>query len=153
NMYDLATHTINFVRDVVVAIVVGEASLRRHALCEDKAENIRAAVGEVATAITASTLVTVAVFLPVAFVGGQTGELFRPFALTASLALLASLFVALTIVPVLAYWFLSRRGKEAKLTRAQKKQWKAERATTLAQWRKERKEAAKRPIDPENPSG
>ncbi|HJG79547.1 MAG TPA: efflux RND transporter permease subunit [Brevibacterium senegalense] len=153
NMLTLAALTISIGRVVDDSIVVVEAIRRRHSLGGDKAENIRAAVGEVATAITASTLVTVAVFLPVAFVGGQTGELFRPFALTASLALLASLFVALTIVPVLAYWFLSRRGKEAKLTRAQKKQWKAERATTLAQWRKERKEAAKRPIDPENPSG
>ena len=153
NMLTLAALTISIGRVVDDSIVVVEAIRRRHSLGGDKAENIRAAVGEVATAITASTLVTVAVFLPVAFVGGQTGELFRPFALTASLALLASLFVALTIVPVLAYWFLSRRGKEAKLTRAQKKQWKSERASTLAQWRKERKEAAKRPIDPENPSG
>ena len=54
-----------------------------------------------ATAITSSTITTVAVFLPIAFVGDVTGELFRPFALTASLALLASLVVALTIVPVL----------------------------------------------------
>src|SRR5699024_11622804 len=115
NMYDLATHTINFVRDVVVAIVVGEASLRRHALCEDKAENIRASVGEVATAITASTLVTVAVFLPVAFVGGQTGELFRPFALTAARSLLGPRSVAATIVPGLAYGFVSVAGEGAKL--------------------------------------
>ena len=56
-----------------------------------------------AGAITASTLTTVAVFLPLAFVTGQTGEMFRPFALTATIALLSSLFVALTIVPVLAY--------------------------------------------------
>ena len=153
NMLTLAALTISIGRVVDDSIVVVEAIRRRHALGGDKAENIRAAVGEVATAITASTLVTVAVFLPVAFVGGQTGELFRPFALTASVALLASLFVALTIVPVLAYWFLSRRGKEAKLTRDQKKLWKRERAATLAQWRTERREAAKRPIDPANPSG
>jgi HAE1 family hydrophobic/amphiphilic exporter-1 len=46
------------------------------------------------------------VFLPISFVGGSTGELFRPFALTVTIALLASLLVSLTIVPVLAYWFL-----------------------------------------------
>lgn len=153
NMLTLAALTISIGRVVDDSIVVVEAIRRRHALGGDKAENIRAAVGEVATAITASTLVTVAVFLPVAFVGGQTGELFRPFALTASIALLASLFVALTIVPVLAYWFLSRRGKEAKLSSAQKKAWRADRKQMLGRWRAERREAAKRPLDPENPSG
>ncbi|HKT55581.1 MAG TPA: efflux RND transporter permease subunit [Microbacterium sp.] len=67
---------------------------------------ITRAVREVATAVSASTITTVAVFLPIAFVGDVTGELFRPFALTVTIAMLASLFVALTIVPVLAYWFL-----------------------------------------------
>ena len=47
-----------------------------------------------------------AVFLPMALVGGMVGELFRPFGITVTVALLASLMVALTIVPVLAYWFL-----------------------------------------------
>ena len=153
NMLTLAALTISIGRVVDDSIVVVEAIRRRHALGGDKAENIRAAVGEVATAITSSTLVTVAVFLPVAFVGGQTGELFRPFALTASLALVASLFVALTIVPVLAYWFLSRRGKEAKLTRDQKRAWKSDRRQFVKQWRLERKTAAKRPVDASNPSG
>lgn len=46
-------------------------------------------------------------FLPIAFVGDMTGELFRPFALTVTIAMAASLLVALTIVPVLAYWFLA----------------------------------------------
>ena len=63
-------------------------------------------VREVAVAVTASTITTVAVFLPLALVTDITGELFRPFALTITIALAASLFVALTIVPVLAYWFL-----------------------------------------------
>src|SRR5699024_12147478 len=84
----------------------------------DKFSNILAAVSEVAGAITASTLTTVAVFLPLAFVTGQTGEMFRPFALTATIALLSSLFVALPIVPVLAYWFLRQREARVKLSRA-----------------------------------
>src|SRR5699024_3088491 len=63
-------------------------------------------VREVAGAITAATLATVVVFLPVAVVSGWAGELLRPFALTVAIAMLASLVVALTIVPVLAYWFL-----------------------------------------------
>ncbi|MBP0656724.1 efflux RND transporter permease subunit, partial [Mycobacterium tuberculosis] len=61
---------------------------------------------EVAMAITASTITTVAVFLPIVFVGDMVGELFRPFAMTVTIAMVASLLVALTIVPVLAYWFL-----------------------------------------------
>ncbi|HNP16529.1 MAG TPA: efflux RND transporter permease subunit, partial [Terrimesophilobacter sp.] len=52
-------------------------------------------------------------FLPIALVGDITGELFRPFALTITIALAASLFVALTIVPVLAYWFLGNTKKAA----------------------------------------
>jgi HAE1 family hydrophobic/amphiphilic exporter-1 len=70
-------------------------------------------VREVAGAITASTITTVAVFLPIALVEGVTGELFRPFSLTVTIALLASLLVSLTIVPVLAYWFL-KPAKPAK---------------------------------------
>lgn len=64
------------------------------------------AVKEVSGAVTASTATTVAVFLPIAFVGSTAGELFRPFALTVTIALASSLLVALTIVPVLSYWFL-----------------------------------------------
>ena len=57
-------------------------------------------------------------FVPIAFVGDVTGELFRPFALTTTIALLSSLVVSLTIVPVLAFWFLrdprlARRGHRA----------------------------------------
>ena len=65
-------------------------------------------------AITASTLTTVAVFLPLAFVGGLVGEVFVGFALTITFALLASLVVAVTVVPVLADLFLraEHRGAE-----------------------------------------
>ncbi len=74
------------------------------------AASIIRAVREVAGAVTSSTLTTVAVFLPIGLVSGQTGELFRPFAMTVTIALLASLFVALTVVPVLASWFMRRRA-------------------------------------------
>ncbi|WP_375401043.1 efflux RND transporter permease subunit [uncultured Amnibacterium sp.] len=73
---------------------------------EQRRASVFAAVREVAGAVTASTVTTVAVFLPIAFVADVAGELFRPFALTVSIALAASLIVSLTIVPVLAYWFL-----------------------------------------------
>ena len=64
---------------------------------------------EIVTAVTASTLTTVAVFLPIAFLTGIAGSFFRPFALTVVTALLASLLVAVTVVPLLASRFLKPR--------------------------------------------
>ena len=61
---------------------------------------------EIVTAVTASTLTTVAVFLPIAFLTGIAGSFFRPFALTVVTALIASLLVAVTVVPLLASRFL-----------------------------------------------
>ncbi|MFI5282639.1 MAG: efflux RND transporter permease subunit [Candidatus Dormibacterales bacterium] len=57
---------------------------------------------EITTAVFSSTLTTVAVFLPIAFLTGIAGSFFRPFALTVVVALLASLIVAVTVVPLLA---------------------------------------------------
>ena len=62
-----------------------------------------------ASAVTSSTLASVAVFLPLGLVGGQIGELFLPLAITVSIALLASLLVAVTIIPVLTSVFMKRR--------------------------------------------
>ncbi|MBG0719194.1 efflux RND transporter permease subunit [Microbacterium sp. 2C] len=106
NILTLGALTIAIGRVVDDSIVVIENIKRHYVGDADKGASIRLAVREVAGAITASTITTVAVFLPIAFVGDMTGELFRPFALTVAIAMTASLFVALTIVPVLAYWFL-----------------------------------------------
>ncbi len=106
NILTLGALTISIGRVVDDAIVVIENIKRHMSYGEEKTEAILAAVREVGGAIAASTICTVAVFLPIAFVGGMVGELFRPFALTVSIAMLASLVVALTIVPVLAYWFI-----------------------------------------------
>ena len=106
NVITLAALTIAIGRVVDDSIVVIENIKRHIGFGEEKLPAILAGVREVSTAVTASTITTVAVFLPIALVGGLTGELFRPFALTVTMALLASLFVSLTIVPVLAYWFL-----------------------------------------------
>ncbi|MHA7178379.1 efflux RND transporter permease subunit [Arthrobacter sp. Sr24] len=106
NILTLGALTIAIGRVVDDSIVVIENIKRHLSYGEDKKTAILAAVREVAAAITASTLTTVAVFLPIAFVGSLAGELFRPFALTVTFALIASLLVSLTIVPVLAYWFL-----------------------------------------------
>ena len=110
NILTLGALTIAIGRVVDDSIVVIENIKRHYVGTADKLRSILLAVREVAAAITASTITTVAVFLPIAFVGDMTGELFRPFALTVTIAMTASLLVSLTIVPVLAYWFL-RPGK------------------------------------------
>lgn len=110
NVITLGALTIAIGRVVDDSIVVIENIKRHLTLGEEKLPAILAAVKEVAGAVTASTATTVAVFLPIALVGDITGELFRPFALTVTIALAASLFVSLTIVPVLAYWFLGNKS-------------------------------------------
>ena len=77
---------------------------------------IQAAVsgaGQVAGAVTASTLTTVCVFLPIVFVEGITKQLFTDLALTMTFALVASLIVSLTLVPAMASGML-RKEKETK---------------------------------------
>ncbi|MCU1543995.1 MAG: efflux transporter permease subunit [Microbacteriaceae bacterium] len=110
NIITLGALTIAIGRVVDDSIVVIENIKRHLSFGEDKRSAILSAVKEVAGAVTASTVTTVAVFLPLALVGDVTGELFRPFALTVTIALAASLFVSLTIVPVLAYWFLGAKA-------------------------------------------
>ena len=90
------------------AIVVLENIYRHRAMGEDRLTAVLNGPREVATAITAATLTTVGVFLPLGLVGGLVSQLFLPFALTVTFALLASLVVALTVVPVLAYLFIDR---------------------------------------------
>ncbi len=118
NLLTLGALTISIGRVVDDSIVVIENINRHLSYGEKRRKAIMTAVKEVAGAITASTITTVAVFLPIALVDGLVGELFRPFAFTVAIALLASLLVSLTIVPVFAYWFLRmpkrlRAAKEA----------------------------------------
>jgi multidrug efflux pump subunit AcrB len=107
NIFTLAALTVAVGRVVDDSIVVVENIKRRAAGHRTLTTgDILASVKEVAGAVTASTLTTVTVFAPVAIVSGVVGELFRPFAVTVAVALGASLLVSMTIVPVLAYWFL-----------------------------------------------
>ncbi|WP_433342760.1 efflux RND transporter permease subunit [Streptomyces sp. CA-253872] len=106
NMLTLGALTIAIGRVVDDSIVVLENIKRHLGYGEERKEAILTAVKEVAGAVTASTLTTVAVFLPIGLVGGIVGELFSSFSLTVTSALLASLLVSLTVVPVLSYWFL-----------------------------------------------
>lgn len=106
NLLTLGALTIAVGRVVDDSIVVLENIKRHLAYGEEKRRAVLTAVREVSGAVTASTLTTVAVFLPIGFVGGLVGELFSSFAITVTVALLASLLVALTVIPVLAFWFL-----------------------------------------------
>ena len=113
NILTLGAMTIAIGRVVDDSIVVIENIKRHLSYGEGKRDAILTAVREVAGAITASTVATAAVFLPIGLVGGMVGELFRPFAFTTVIALAASLLVSLTIVPVLAYWFVKAGTKDA----------------------------------------
>ncbi|MFJ7265783.1 efflux RND transporter permease subunit [Streptomyces sp. NPDC099050] len=106
NMLTLGALTIAIGRVVDDSIVVLENIKRHLGYGEERQHAIITAVKEVAGAVTSSTLTTVAVFLPIAFVGGMVGQFFGPFSITVTAALLASLLVSLTVVPVLSYWFL-----------------------------------------------
>ncbi|MEU6716319.1 efflux RND transporter permease subunit [Nonomuraea sp. NPDC046802] len=121
NMLTLGALTIAIGRVVDDSIVVLENIQRHLSYGERKRQAIENGVREVAGAVTASTLTTVAVFLPIAFVGGFVGELFSPFSITVTVALLASLLVSLTVVPVLSYWFL-KPPKDGDRHRAEEKE-------------------------------
>ncbi|KQL18771.1 efflux RND transporter permease subunit [Cytobacillus solani] len=84
------------------AIVVIENIYRHLSMGKDSKEAALDGAKEVGGAITASTLTTIAVFIPVVFITGIIGELFTSFAMTISFSLFASLIVALTVVPMLA---------------------------------------------------
>ena len=108
NIMTLGGLAVAIGRVVDDSIVVLEAIYRHVQRGENTREATLNGTKEVALAITASTLTTVAVFLPLALVGGLIGEIFRPFALTVTFALLASLLVSLTIVPVLSSFFINK---------------------------------------------
>lgn len=106
NLMTLGAITVAIGRVIDDSIVVVENIYRRMHLKEEKLHGralIREATLEMFKPILSSTLVTVAVFAPLIFVGGMVGELFMPFALTMTFALGASLIVAITIVPALSH--------------------------------------------------
>jgi HAE1 family hydrophobic/amphiphilic exporter-1 len=88
------------------SIVVLESIFRHREMGKDAAEAAYVGAKEVAMAITASTLTTVSVFVPVLFVPGIAGELFNDMVVTICFSLAVSLVVALTLVPLLASRFL-----------------------------------------------
>lgn len=112
NIMTLGAITVAIGRVIDDSIVVVENIYRRLHLKEEKLTGralIREATIEMFRPISSSTLVTVAVFAPLVFVGGMVGELFVPFALTMTFALGASLLVAITIVPALSHTLFKKK--------------------------------------------
>ncbi|WP_102692799.1 efflux RND transporter permease subunit [Rummeliibacillus pycnus] len=106
NMMTLGAMTVAIGRVIDDSIVVIENIYRRIYLEGEKLHGralIREATIEMFKPILSSTVVTIAVFLPLGLVGGMVGELFLPFGLTMAFSLIASLIVAVTIVPVMAH--------------------------------------------------
>ena len=108
NIMTLGAVTVAIGRVIDDSIVVVENIFRKMHLKEKKTtyEIIKEATVEMFIPILSSTLVTIAVFLPLGLVSGMVGELFLPFALTMGFALIASLVVAITIVPVMAHYVI-----------------------------------------------
>ena len=107
NIMTLAGIAVAVGRVVDDSIVVIENVFRRVRAAKDRNEKlVEEATREVATAITSSTITTVAVFLPMAFVPGIVGGFFKPLAWTIVISLLFSLIVAITVVPLLSRIFL-----------------------------------------------
>ncbi len=101
------------------SIVVIENIYRHLQMGKDRKEAASVGTKEVAGAITASTLTTVAVFVPVLFISGLIGNLFKELGFTVAFSLFASLFVALTVVPMIASRFLKAPTEIIEKKRAQ----------------------------------
>src|SRR5215218_2893014 len=111
NIITLAGLTIAVGRVVDDAIVVLENSYRYVQNGYEPEDAALKGTTEVASAITSSTLTTTAVFLPLALVGGIVSKFFVPLSITVALALIASLIVAVTIIPVLVSIFIRSRDR------------------------------------------
>lgn len=109
NILTLSAMAIAVGRIVDDSIVLLEVIYRRLREGQSFREAALGGSREVALPITTATLATVAIFLPLAFVGGIVGELFVPFALTVTFALIASLIVSLTIVPALSKFLVPKK--------------------------------------------
>jgi len=117
NIMTLGAITVAIGRVIDDSIVVVENIYRRMSLSTEKLsgkELILDATKEMFVPIMSSTIVTMAVFLPLGFVSGMVGEIFMPFALTVVFALAASLVVAITVVPMMAHMMFKNGIKKGK---------------------------------------
>ena len=87
------------------AIVVRENIVRHIEMGKDHVQAAHEGTNEIALAVAATTFSIIAVFVPVAFMEGMSGQWFKPFALTIACSVLVSLFVSFSLDPMLsAYW-------------------------------------------------
>ncbi len=127
NIMTLGALTVAIGRVIDDSIVVIENIYRRMGMASEKLRGkalIREATSEMFLPIFSSTVVTIAVFLPLALVSGQIGELFLPFALAMVFALSASLIVAVTIVPMMAHLMYNKQLQNPSANKAEKKEHK-----------------------------
>lgn len=103
---------------LVIGIIIDDAivdieNITRHI---DRGESPKQAAikgtDEIGLTVTASTVTIAAVFIPIAFIGGNLGHFFKPFSLTVSAAVLISLMVARTLSPVLAIYWMKPRTRQ-----------------------------------------
>ncbi len=111
NILTLSAMSIAVGRLIDDSIVMVEVIYRRLQRGEGFREAAVGGAKEIANPITSATLATVAIFIPLIFVGGIVGQLFIPFALTVTFAMLASLLVALMVVPTLSKFLVSAKAK------------------------------------------
>ena len=114
------------------AVVVIENIYRHLAMGKTPRQAASEGTKEVASAIVASTLTTAAVFLPVVFVSGLVGQLFTPLAITVVFSLFASLFIALTVVPMLASRILDAPKENLEQVRSERPYMKV--LTRFTRW-------------------
>ncbi|TCP23466.1 HAE1 family hydrophobic/amphiphilic exporter-1 [Scopulibacillus darangshiensis] len=137
NIMTLGAMTVAIGRVIDDSIVVIENIYRRMTRSDEElkgADLIREATKQMFIPIMSSTIVTIAVFLPLGFVKGAVGELFLPFALTIVFSLLASLLIAITVVPMLAHSLFKKDLTRQKGHRKQKKSKLAGYYRTLLNW-------------------
>jgi CzcA family heavy metal efflux pump len=127
NVFTLGGLALGVGRLVDDAIVVLENIYRHRAAGESPSEAAIRGSGEVGLAVLASTVTTIVVFLPVAFITGIAKLLFTPLALTVAFSLIASYFVSLTVIPVLSRKYLHPEADEvlpASPTGPQRLKWR-----------------------------
>ena len=114
------------------SVVVIENIYRHLSMGKDSKKAASDGTKEVASAIIASTLTTAAVFSPVVFVSGLVGQLFTPLAITVVFSLFASLFVALTVVPMISSRILEAPKENIEKARSERPYMKA--LTRFTRW-------------------
>ena len=115
NMISLSGLAVGVGMLVDNSIVVIENIYRLRSMGYSRIQSAVSGATQVAGAITASTLTTICVFVPIVFVNGMTKTLFVDLALTITYSLLASLIIALTLVPAMAKGMLTKEPKNAML--------------------------------------